>query len=99
MKEFGITDDTNGIRTTFQEIDDISLRCRFTDCKHINEKGCAVIEALNIGVIDKDSYDNYQKIQKEQERFQTSVAEKRSRDKAFGKMIKNYYKGKNKEKY
>ena len=92
MKELGMTDNAEGIKTTFQEIYNISLKCKFPDCKHINETGCAVIEALNNGTIDKDSYDNYQKIQKEQERFQTTVAEKRKKDKVFGKMIKNYKK-------
>jgi ribosome biogenesis GTPase len=93
MKELGMTDNTEGIKTTFQEILNISSSCKFPDCKHINEPGCAVIEALNNGSLDKDSYDNFQKLQKEQERFQTSVSEKRKKDKAFGKMIKNYYKG------
>jgi len=92
MKELGMTENTEGIKTTFQEIVNISLNCKFPDCKHINETGCAVIEALNNGTIDKGSYDNYQKIQKEQERFQTTVSEKRKKDKSFGKMIKNYHK-------
>jgi len=92
MRELGITDNAEGINTTFQEILNISSKCKFPDCNHINETGCAVIEALNNGTIDKNSYDNYQKIQKEQERFQTTVAEKRKKDKVFGKMIKNYYK-------
>jgi ribosome biogenesis GTPase len=98
MKELGMTDNTEGIKTTFQEIGNISQNCKFPDCKHINEIGCAVIEALKKGSLDKDSYDNYQKIQKEQERFQTTVSEKRKKDKAFGKMIKNYYKD-NKNKF
>jgi len=98
MKELGMTDNTVGIKTTFQEIFEISFKCKFPDCKHINEIGCAVIEALNNGTIDKDSYDNYQKIQKEQERFQTTLAEKRKKDKAFGKMLKNYHKN-NKNKF
>ena len=98
MKELGMTDNTEGIITTFQEIVNIAINCKFPDCKHINETGCAVIDALNDGTIDKDSYDNYQKIQKEQERFQTTVSEKRKKDKAFGKMIKNYYKD-NKNKF
>jgi ribosome biogenesis GTPase len=99
MRELGMTDNPEGIKTTFQEIYNISLRCKFPDCKHNNEIGCAVIEALNNGTIDNDSYDNYQKIQKEQERFQTTVVEKRKKDKVFGKMIKNYYKDKKKNEY
>ncbi len=98
MRELGITDNADGIKTTFLEIFDIATKCKFPDCKHINEKGCAVIEALNKGTIDKESYENYQNIRKEQERFQNYVAEKRKKDKIFGKMIKNYYKD-NKNKF
>jgi ribosome biogenesis GTPase len=94
MKELGITENTEGIITTFQEIVDIALNCKFPDCKHINETGCAVIDAINKGTINKESYDNYQKILKEQERFITTIFEKRKKDKAFGKMIKNYLKDK-----
>jgi len=92
MRELGMIDNSEGIKTTFQEIFDISFKCKFPDCNHINETGCAVIEALNNGTIDKESYDNYQKIHKEQERFQTTLAEKRKKDKVFGKIIKNYNK-------
>jgi ribosome biogenesis GTPase len=99
MRELGMTDIAEGIKTTFQDIYNLSLKCKFPNCKHIKEIGCAVNEALNNGTIDNDSYDNYQKIQKEQERFQTSVAEKRKKDKMFGKLIKDYYKGKKKNEY
>jgi len=99
MKELGTTDNADGLNSTFQEIYIISQKCKFPDCKHINETGCAVIEALKAGTIDKDSYENYLKIQKEQERFHTTVAEKRKKDKVFGKMIKNYYKGREKNEY
>jgi len=92
MRELGMIDNSEGIKTTFQEIFDISFKCKFPDCNHINETGCAVIEALNNGTIDRESYDNYQKIHKEQERFQTTLAEKRKKDKVFGKIIKNYNK-------
>jgi ribosome biogenesis GTPase len=92
MRELGITDNTEGIQTTFQEIYDLSLKCKFPDCRHLNETGCAVIEALNNGIIDKDSFDNYQKIQKEQLRFQTTISERRKKEKEFGKMVKNYKK-------
>ena len=99
MRELGVTDNADGVKTTFQEIIDIASRCKFPDCTHHNETGCAVIEALNNGAIDKNSYDNYLKIKKEQERFQETIAEKRKKDKAFGKMIKNYYKDIEKNNY
>ncbi|MBI5008710.1 MAG: ribosome small subunit-dependent GTPase A [Bacteroidia bacterium] len=99
MKELGITDNEEGIRATFEDIFSLSMKCRFSDCKHINESGCAVIEALNNGSIDPDSYNNYLKMHKEQERFQTTVAERRRKEKVFGKMLKNYLKDKDKNNY
>ncbi len=92
MRELGMTDNIEGIKTTFQEIFDLSLKCKFPDCKHVDETGCAVIEALNNRTIGKDSLDNFIKIQSEQQRFQTTVVEKHKKDKAFGKMVKNYKK-------
>jgi ribosome biogenesis GTPase len=99
MRELGITENIEGIKTTFQEIYDLSLKCRFPDCKHINETGCALIESLKNGQIDKDSLDNFIEIQLEQQRFQTSIAERHKKDKEFGKMIKNYKKDIKKNKY
>jgi ribosome biogenesis GTPase len=99
MRELGMTDNIEGIKTTFQEILDISLKCKFSDCKHIDETGCAVIDALNIGIIDKDSLDNFIKIQSEQQRFQTTIVEKHKKDKVFGKMVKNYKKDIKKNNY
>jgi len=96
MKELGIADSGEGIKTTFEDIYTLSLKCRFNDCKHINESGCAVIEALNNGYIDRDSYENYLKMHKEQERFQTTVVERRRKEKVFGKLLKNYLKDKDK---
>jgi len=94
MKELGMTDIDEGVRTTFREIYDLAQSCRFHDCSHINETGCAVLDALENGALSRESYENYIKIQKEQEHFHTTLAEKRKRDKQFGKLIKNYYKNK-----
>jgi ribosome biogenesis GTPase len=99
MRELGMTDNAEGIQSAFEKIFKISLKCKFPDCKHVKEIGCAVNESLDNGIIDNDSYDNYLRIQNEQERFRTTVAEKRRKDKAFGKMIKNYLKDKDKNEY
>jgi ribosome biogenesis GTPase len=96
MKELGITDMEEGVRTTFREIYDLAQSCRFPDCNHISEVGCAVVEAVANGTLDSHSYENYLKIRREQERFQTTVAEKRKKDKQFGKLLKNYHRDKNK---
>ncbi len=92
MRELGITDNPEGITTTFQEIYDLTLKCKFPDCKHINETGCAVIEAFNKGEINSESLENFRKLQKEQQRFFVTAAERHKRDKKFGKIIRNYKK-------
>jgi ribosome biogenesis GTPase len=99
MKELGIVDNLEGIQTTFQEIHNLTLMCKYPDCKHINEKGCAVLEAIENGIIDKASLENYQKMLREQDRLQSTIAEKRKKDKQFGKMAKEVLKEKRKNKY
>jgi len=99
MRELGVIDNQDGIKTTFEEIFSLTLKCKFPDCSHVNEPGCAVLEALEAGVVNRDTIDNYNKIQKEQERFQTTIAEKRKKDKEFGKMVKSVVKEKKKNKY
>jgi ribosome biogenesis GTPase / thiamine phosphate phosphatase len=99
MKELGMTDDTIGIKATFNDIYNISQKCKFSDCQHLNETGCAVNEAINKGLIDKDSLDNFRKIRNEQQRFQSTIAEKRKKDRDFGKMLKNYKKDMDKNSF
>jgi len=98
MREVGIVDTAYGMETTFDLIFSLSGRCKFKDCTHTNEIGCSVLEALEKGEINKSSYDNYLKIEKEKMHFESSVVERRKKDKDFGKMLKNYKKdmGKNK---
>ena len=98
MREVGITDSSGGLETTFDIIAKFSKNCKFKDCTHTNEVGCLVIEAVENGEIDNNSYENYRKMEREKSHFESTVAEKRNRDKHFGKMMKNYKKdiGKNK---
>ncbi len=99
MRELGITDDSDGINTTFNDIFNLSLKCKFPDCKHLMEEGCAVVEALEKGLIDRDSLENYRKMNREQEHFQLTLAEKRKKERQFGKMVKKVMNEKNKYKY
>jgi ribosome biogenesis GTPase len=92
MREVGIADSTGGLEMTFDLIVSYSQNCRFKDCTHTNEKGCSVIEAVEKGEIDGASYENYLKMEKEKAYFETSVVERRKKDKDFGKMMKNYKK-------
>jgi ribosome biogenesis GTPase / thiamine phosphate phosphatase len=99
MREIGVTDNQDGIKTTFEEIFDLSLKCKFTNCTHINEPGCAILEALNKGVINRKTLENYRKIQREQERFRITIAEKHKKEQETGRLYKSIIKDKKKNKY
>ncbi len=99
MREVGITTNTEGVDITFDEITQIANLCKFKDCTHTNEKGCAVLKAIDNGEIDADSYANFQKMEKERTHFESSVQEKKKKDKNFGKMIKNMKKQRKFNKY
>jgi ribosome biogenesis GTPase len=92
MREVGIADTASGLETTFDRIIQLSDECRFSDCTHTNETGCSVIEAVERGEIDRSSYENYLKMERERTHFESSVVERRKKDREFGKMLKNYKK-------
>ncbi len=96
MREIGMTDSKEGLESTFESILELAKQCRFKDCTHTIESGCAVIAAVEIGEIDTASYENYLKMEREKEHYESTIAEKRHKDKLFGKMVKNVMKHKNK---
>lgn len=92
MREVGIADSSSGLETTFDHILSFSDKCRYHDCTHTSEAGCSVIEAVERGEIDKNAYENFLKMGREKLHFETTVAEKRKKDKIIGKVIKKFYK-------
>lgn len=99
MREIGLADSSHGLEITFDPIIELSQECKFKNCTHRNEIGCAVIEAVTRGEIDKTSYDNYLKMEKENTYFALTVVEKRKKNKEFGKMLKNVKKDLKKNYY
>ncbi|MFC0876960.1 ribosome small subunit-dependent GTPase A [Saccharicrinis sp. FJH2] len=99
MREVAIADTSGGLETTFDKIIGLSLNCKFKDCTHTDEIGCSVIEAVEKGEIDKKSYENYLKMRREKTHFESTIEDRRKKDKAFGKVIKNYKKDMKKNKF
>lgn len=99
MREVGISNDTKGLEITFDDIVNLSTECKFNDCTHTNEKGCAILNAIENGKIDAESYINFQKMERERDFFDSNVAERKKKDKSFGKMIKNVKKQRKLDKY
>ena len=89
MRELGLLGADDGLAAGFPEIREISLRCRFADCTHAAEPGCAVIAALKQGDLSEQSYRSYLKLRKESEHLARSYVERRKKDKDFGRMVRS----------
>lgn len=99
MREVGIADTTDGLETTFETIIEHAENCKFRDCTHTHEEGCAVLEYLESGEIDEDSYSNYRKMEKEKMHFESDARDRKKKDKDLGKLIKNVKKQRKNDKY
>jgi ribosome biogenesis GTPase len=88
MREIGMANAGKGIDNLFDEITELSKGCKYSDCTHTHEKGCAVLDAVKSGKLDKEKYSNYINLKKESEFYEMSGIEKRQKDKDFGKFIK-----------
>ena len=89
MREFGILDSGQGLESGFLNINTLASACRFKNCTHTNEPGCAVLAALEDGTLSREHYDNFIKLREESEFNQLSYSERRKKDKAFGRFIKS----------
>lgn len=89
MREFGTLDAEDGIADSFSDILALAERCRFRDCTHTNEPHCAVIAALKSGELNPAHYENFIKLRAESEFYGMSYAEKRKKDRNFGKFVKS----------
>jgi ribosome biogenesis GTPase len=99
MREVGIADTAGGLETTFESILEYAQHCKFSDCQHIDETGCAVLEALETEDIDENSYANFQKMLKEKRHFESDAQERKKKDKDLGKLIKNVKKQRRHRKF
>ncbi len=90
MREVGIEVAAGGLETTFDAICRLAENCRYGNCTHRGETGCAVTEALRNGLLDEASYENYLRMEREREHYEATTAQKRQKEKSFGKMLKEY---------
>ena len=84
MREIQLRDSEQGSNKTFKDIESLASQCRFNDCLHETEPGCAVKEAIEKGVITKERLKSYRKLQREiayQEFRQTQKADSMEKEK------------------
>jgi ribosome biogenesis GTPase len=89
MRELGIIGASDGVNMGFEEFVGLSANCRYANCSHEHEPGCAVRAAVENGELSEDRYSSYIKLKKESEHYEMSYLDKRKKDKAFGRFIKS----------
>ena len=89
MREIQLADCKEGIAATFADIEAYAEQCRFADCKHQSEPGCAIQQAVDSGELDARRLHNYHKLLKEEAYNSASLSDRRANDKALGKFYKN----------
>ncbi|MEQ9405638.1 MAG: ribosome small subunit-dependent GTPase A [Cyclobacteriaceae bacterium] len=99
MREVGIADGESGLESTFESIGELAGDCHYSDCTHTNESDCAVLDALENGELDHDTYGNFLKLQRERAHYESTATEKKRKDKRLGKMIKSHQDLRKKNKF
>ena len=91
MREFGMWDNDTGIERTFTDIEELSALCKFRNCTHTNEPGCAIQKALETGELEMNRWQSYQKLKTENDYLEDKesyLIAKGKREKEISKLIK-----------
>jgi ribosome biogenesis GTPase len=88
LRELGMLAVDESIEESFSDIHGLSAGCRFNDCTHTTEVGCAVLRAVENGNVSAQRYQGYMKLKKESDFHQLSYLQRRKKERRFGRMIK-----------
>lgn len=88
MRGLGVADVAAGIAATFPEISEVEGNCRFRNCEHISEPGCAIQAGITAGDIDPERLKRFQKLVREDAQATETIAQAHSRGRKFGKIVK-----------
>ena len=92
MREFQLANVEQGVASAFSEVEELASHCRFNDCGHETEPGCAVQAAIAAGELDERRLQSYFKLLREEQFNTESIAERHARMRAFGKKVKAHKK-------
>ncbi|MEQ8838622.1 MAG: hypothetical protein RID07_17590, partial [Lacipirellulaceae bacterium] len=88
MRELRVAEINGSIDAVFDDIDTLAAQCKFADCNHETEPGCAVLRAIEKRELDSRRLSNYRKLLRENAMATASLAEKRAQGRDFAKMVK-----------
>lgn len=98
MRELQLTDAASGIADVFEDIETLAKQCRFGDCRHETEPHCGVQNAIGEGRLDPLRLTRWRKLRSEDAFNSASLAERRSKDREFGRMVRSAMKAKSDRK-
>ncbi|SHH86539.1 ribosome small subunit-dependent GTPase A [Sporanaerobacter acetigenes] len=76
MREIQLLDESAGVDDSFKDILELAKKCKFSDCRHDKEPGCAVLAAIDEGIISKQRLDSYNKLKRETEYIKRKLNKK-----------------------
>ena len=88
MRELRIGAADEGVESAFEDLAALAERCRFRDCLHDGDEGCALLAALAEGLIDRRRFTSYLKLRRESEHAARTLHERRENEKRKGKLYK-----------
>ena len=92
MRELGVMGVSDGIEAGFADLMELAGQCRFNDCSHRQEAGCAVRAAVERGEVEAVRYESFLRLSRESDYLEATYAERRRRDRAFGRHIHRFMK-------
>ena len=97
MRELQLWEGEGGLESLFDDIEELASQCKFSDCKHQSEPGCAVRRAIKRGELDEERYNSYIKMGREIKYFenrkdQKANLEEKKRWNKISKMAKEHTK-------
>lgn len=98
MRALRLEESSEGIEVLYADILELATNCKFTNCEHETEPGCAVKAALEDGSLDPERLDRWRKLLAEDNRNTETIAQNRAKGKAFAKMVKGVVKQSHKRK-
>ena len=88
MRELQLSGTSDGLEELFDDIETLAAQCKFSNCAHDSEPGCAIKAALKDGTLDQARLERWQKLRREDQYNSESIAAARARQKSFGRVVK-----------
>mgnify|MGYP000356748945 CR=1 FL=1 len=88
MRELQLSGTSDGLEELFDDIETLAAECKFSNCAHDTEPGCAVKAALENGSLEQARFDRWQKLRREDQYNSETIATARARQKSFGRVVK-----------